>query len=164
MKKLWLLLIVMVLLPGCGQTTYEGREAPCGSQSVEAVPGVISICATDDMSMPVMSTQEGNRFYIADHYEVSLQTMAGGDIDETLKSCTGFDRSRLMVIQTQKDGLARYDCAWTSVGEEGQHVGRTTILDDGNFHYVLTITGQEGEELAAAWKQLSDSFTISIVQ
>ena len=164
MKKLGILFIVILLLCGCKKGDYEVRQAPCGTEAETPTPGVISICATDELSAPVMSTQEGDRLYIGDDYEVSLQTLAGGDINETLKNCTGFDRSKLTVIETQKDGMKRYDCAWSATGEGTQYVARTTVLDDGNFHYVLTVTGCDGEHVAEAWQQLADSFTVSIAQ
>lgn len=164
MKKACMFFLVMVLLSGCGKGKYEVRQAPCGTEVETPAPGVITICVTDEMSTPVMNTQEGDRLYIADNYEVSLQTLAGCSVEETLKNCTGFDRSKLMVIETQKDGMKRYDCAWSAVGEGTQFVGRTTILDDGDFHYVLTVTGDDGETVADAWQQLADSFTVSIAQ
>ena len=165
MKKLCLLLTLAVLLCGCNKKDYETRAAPCGVEEITA-PGVISIDVPDGLSAPVMSTQEGDRLYIADHYEVSLQTMAGGDIDATLKSCTGFDSSRLTLLETAKDGLKRYDCAFTALGEAAQTVGRLTVLDDGNYHYVLTVItdGAYGAEMTAAWQQLSDSFQVNIVR
>ncbi len=165
MRKICLLMVLAVLLSGCGKKDYETRTAPCGAEAVPA-PGMISICAMDAMSAPVMSTQGGDRLYIADDYEVTLQTMQGGDLSATLKSCTGFDRSKLTVLETEKDGLKRYDCAWTSAGEGTQAVGRLTVLDDGNYHYVLAVTasGDHAEEMAAAWQQLSDSFQVNIVQ
>ena len=164
MKKVYMLFLMVLFLDGCGQKNYEVRQVPCGAESAEQTPGVISICVTDELSAPVMNTQEGDRLYIADEYDVSLQTLSGGNIDETLKECTGFDRSSLTVIETQKDGMKRYDCAWSSSGEGAQCVCRTTVLDDGNFHYVLTVTGCDGETVADAWYKLSESFTISIAQ
>lgn len=162
MKKLCVMVVLTALLCGCGKQDYEVRSAPCGAEEA-AAPAVISICLTDELSAPVMSTQEGDRLYMADHYEVSLQTVAGGDLNATLKSCTGFDRSKLTVLETDKDGLKRYDCAFTALGEGTQNVGRLTVLDDGNYHYVLTVTadGVYAEEMSAAWQQLSDSFQIS---
>ncbi len=165
MKKFTVLLAAVVLLSGCAQKNYETRSAPCGAEAAP-VAGVISIQLPDDLSAAAMSTQSGDSLYIADEYEVVLQTLQGGDVDATLKSCTGFDRGKLTVVQTQQDGLKRYDCAWTSAGEGAQAVSRATILDDGNYHYVLTVTapGDWGEAVSAAWQQLSDSFRINIAQ
>jgi len=163
MKKFCLMFALTMLLCGCGKQDYEVRAAPCGAEET-AAPGVISIYMSDELSAPVMSTPEGDRLYIADHYEVMLQTLAGGDIDATLQSCTGFDSRKLTVIETAEDGLKRYDCAFTSLGEGTQTVGRLTVLDDGNYHYVLTVTADRayGAEMTAAWQQLSDSFQINI--
>ena len=164
MKKVVIVLLMVLLLSGCGQDHYEQRQAPCGTQTASPAPGVINISVTDELSAPVMSTREGDRIYIADDYEVSLQTLPGGAVDETLKICTGFDRDKLTVLETEKDGMKRYDCVWSSAGEGTQWVGRTTVLDDGAYHYVLTVTGDDGSKVASAWQQLSDSFSVSIVQ
>lgn len=165
MRKIGLLMVVIVLLSGCGVKNYEIRNATCDAE-YPPVAGIISINATDDMIAPVISTQEGDMFYMADGYEVTLQTLQGGDVNATFRSCTGFDSSRLTVVETQQDGLKRYDCAWSSTGEGIQTVSRMTILDDGSYHYVLTVMAQGDwdEEVSAAWQQLSDSFRVNIVQ
>lgn len=163
MKRFCLVLMLSVVLCGCSQKDYETRCAACVAEEATA-PGIIGIYLPDELSAPVMSTVEGDKLYIADHYEVTLQTLNGGDIDATLKSCTGFDSSNLTVVETVKDGLKRYDSAFTSLGEGAQTVGRLTVLDDGKYHYVLTVTADRahGVEMTAAWQQLSDSFQVNI--
>ena len=69
-------------------------------------------------------------------------------------------------METEKNGMKRYDCAWSAAGEGMQTVGRLTVLDDGNYHYVLAVTApqEHADELDTAWKQLAESFRVSIVQ
>lgn len=166
MRKLCMLACLCILFAGCSQQKqYETLSDPCLTEEQQA-PGVIQISATDDLAAPVIQTENGDRLYIADDYTVTIQTMAGGDLNATLKSCTGFGRDRLTVMETEKDGMKRYDCAWTAAGEESQSVGRITILEDAGYHYVLTVTapGSEIDAMTAAWQELSDSFSISTAQ
>lgn len=166
MKKLCLLLFVLMLLTGCGKNKdYETRLSSCAEVAVPS-PGIIDICVPDELSAPVMSTQGGDRIYIADDYEVSVQTMTGGDLSATLKNCTGYDMDRLTVMQTQENGMKRYDCAWTSAGEGTQDIGRITVLDDGYYHYVLSVTADAdgADAFLSAWQQLSDSMQVSTAQ
>ena len=165
MKKLCVWILAAVLLAGCSSQSYETRAAPCAAEPV-ATAGTICIRLPDGVSVPTLSTQTGDRIYIADDYEVCLQTMEGGDISTTLKSCTGYDRSNLTVLETEKDGMKRYDCAWTAAGEGTQTVGRMTVLDDGNFHYVLSVTApaDSAQSMLSAWTELSESFQINIAQ
>ena len=162
MKKVVVLLLASVMLAGCAKQQYETRGAHCSAEdSPEA--GIISISVPDGLSAPIMYADGGDRIYIADDYEVYLQTYPGGDTGETIRQCTGYDPAQLTVLETEKDGFKRYDCAWTSTGEGVQNVGRLLLLDDGHHHYVLSVIAPAdcGEALNEAWKQLSDTFTVS---
>ena len=166
MKRLCVLVCLCVLFAGCGkQKQYETLSDPCFTEQQQA-PGVILISVPYDLAAPVIQTESGDRLYIGDDYTVTIQTMTGGDLDATLKSCTGFERDRLTVLETEKDGMKRYDCAWTAAAEESQSVGRITILEDADYHYVLTVTapGSKIDAMTAAWAELSDSFCVSTVQ
>ena len=166
MKKLCVLAVLLLLLTGCGKKTkYETLADPCYTEQTQS-PGVIQISVPDELAAPVMQTENGDRLYIADDYTVTVQTMPGGDLSATLKNCTGFEWDKLTVLETEKDGMKRYDCAWTSAGEGTQSVGRLMILDDAAYHYVLAVTaaGDETTDMTRVWQELSDSFRISIVQ
>jgi len=163
MKKWWMLILTAVLLTGCGSRETLETVADELAVPVMAQPKRIQAKLPGEAAMPTVESDSG-RLYLCQDYEIMLQTLAGGDIDATLQSCTGFDSRKLTVIETAEDGLKRYDCAFTSLGEGTQTVGRLTVLDDGNYHYVLTVTADRayGAEMTAAWQQLSDSFQINI--
>lgn len=166
MKKLWFISVLVLLLTGCNSAQqYERQEGACCVDEI-AEPGLICITATDAMAAPVMSTENSDRLYVSEDYVVTLQTVPGGNLDGTLRSCTGFGQDRLTVVETEKDGMKRYDCAWTAAGEGTQTVGRTTVLDDGYYHYVLTVSapGSNSAVMTAAWQQLAESFKVSIAQ
>ena len=69
----------------------------------------------------------------------------------------------LTVVKTGTTGNLRYECVWTSAGEGGDAVGRAAVIDDGSYHYCLTVmaTEEEAPQLRNTWQALFDSFTLS---
>ena len=72
-------------------------------------------------------------------------------------------------ISDDERTLARYlglnaeeEDAWVSVGEAGDQIARTLIVDDGNYHYVLTLQAEaeKGGELSAAWSEIFQTFEL----
>jgi len=80
-----------------------------------------------------------------------------------LRYLNGFSRERLQLIARKDPVGERYVCAWASAGEAGDLVGRTLILDDGNYHYTLTLTADADKsgDLALTWQDIFASFTLS---
>jgi hypothetical protein len=109
-----------------------------------------------------LENEETGKLYLCDGYSVSVQTMAAGDLDATLKTATGYGQSQLHGIGWERDGIARYECAWASAGENGDQIARTLILDDGNYHYTLTLQApaEKGGELAPAWNEIFRTFEL----
>jgi len=89
---------------------------------------------------------------------ILIQSFSSGNLDATLRELTGFGREKLSVIETN----GRYECVWTAAGEDGNVVGRAVILDDGNYHYCMTVMADEEDalQLRSAWKTLFDSFIL----
>ena len=91
-----------------------------------------------------------------------MKTVTFFDTREELRELTGFDREDLTVIQTAITDASKYECVWTAAGEGGDMVGRAVILDDGNYHYCMTVMAmqEQAAELRDTWKTLIDSFTL----
>ena len=110
-------------------------------------------------------TVVGNQgtIYFCDGYEIVLETFAAGDLNGTVRSLTGFDAEQLTVMQTKRDGYTCYECVWTSAGETGFQTGRTKILDDGAWHYSLTVLApaESAGAMQAQWQQLFESFGLA---
>ena len=111
--------------------------------------------------MPAMESENGC-VYICKDYEVAVQTLESGDLNATVQLVSGFDRDRLTILKTDQDSLDRYDFVWTCAGEN-QQLGRAAILDDGNYHYVISSTIDAGlmEEYQEIWNGIFESFTLS---
>ena len=91
-----------------------------------------------------------------------LQTVASGDLSKTVEQTSGFSMEDLTVIQTGTGEIRKYEFVWTTNSEEGSRIGRATILDDGNYHYVLsaTVPSDKIEEYQEIWNGIFESFKL----
>ena len=159
MRKWCVLLILGLLLTGCGtEETYE-TLADEMVQAVMAEPREVRLNLPEETLLPAMESDSGT-LYLCRDYDVTVQTLESGDLEETIRAVSGYDRDDLTVISTDQEGLARYEFVWTSAGEAGDQVGRAAILDDGSYHYVLTamIDAEKISEYQEIWNGLFASF------
>jgi hypothetical protein len=79
-----------------------------------------------------------------------------------LRRITGFGREHLTVMETQFPGGKRYDLVWSCMGENGEQVGRACLLDDGNYHYVLSTLADASRagEFDETWEALFGSYSL----
>lgn len=161
MKKCCLLLMIMLLLTGCKE--HMDFETMSDVYQQTAVARNILLTLPESAAMPV-STHADGTLYICDDYSISIQTMAGGDLNRTLKAVTGYTADKLQLLQQKQGGLIRYDCAWSCAGEGGDTVCRGVVLDDGYYHYVLTVLmdAEKAGQLQAQVNALCASFDASV--
>ena len=162
MKKLVIVILTVFLLAGCGsRQTFETVDDEY-LQSVMAPVQQVVVSLPEDASVAVMESDQTGTLYLCDGYTATLQTLPGGNLDQTLKEITGFSRERLHPIQTTLDGVTSTHCVWTAIGEKEEQVGRLTVLDDGNYHYVLACMADasQTESLQGVWQELFDSFRL----
>ena len=158
--KRWILLVcLMGLLCGCAAVpTFETVDDFYEHLDAEE-PASVTYSIPQGEKTQVIRSDSGC-IYLCDGYEVAVETLPGGDLKRTMEILTGFGEEALAVMQTGTNQLPRYECAWTSAGEGAQQVGRTVVLDDGNFHYCLTLTALQDEAgaLQAVWQEITQSF------
>ena len=89
--------------------------------------------------------------------------LPAGNLDATLREVTGYGRDKVQLWQRKDGDISRYSCVWVSLGEGGDQMGKATILDDGNYHYVLTVmaAAEDAGELTDTWQTLMESFSIA---
>lgn len=162
MRKLCVLLVCLLMLTGCAATPVFEQIDDVHNPSQAPEPKTIRMTLPSVASAQVLSGDSGT-LYFCDGYEIMTQTVASGDLDGTLKSLTGYERESLAVLQTRTGELKRYECAWTSAGEGGDRVGRVVVLDDGNYHYSVTVMADalDAGALQASWQALLGSIVLS---
>lgn len=163
MRKLWIVPVLMTLfLAGCrAEETFETVE-DAYIQQTAAIAREILVSLPETAVAPAVESDAGT-VYQCDGYEIILQTMAGGDMDETIRLISGYERSALTVMYTSLSDIDRYSLVWACMGEEGERIGKAVILDDGSYHYALTVLADADrtEEYNEVWEQVFDSFCLA---
>ena len=161
MKKIGWMLLAALLLAGCGQVEAAETVADVWEEPVAvAAPREVRLELPGEAVACAMESDTG-RLYFGDGYEVMVQTLTGGDLDSTIWELTGFDREDITLIQTRAEAPQRWEFAWAAAGEQGQRVGRGLILDDGTYHYCLTVLQDAGDEdCQIIWSEVFNSFEL----
>lgn len=162
MKKICVISALLLLLSGCGTAEVYETVADEMVQPVMAEPRGMWAELPEDSVLPAMESENGT-LYLCGDYEVMLQTFSSGDLGATVQAVSGFELDELTVIQTEKDGMDQYEFVWTTAGELGQRIGRATILDDGNYHYVISaaIDSDLIAEYQEVWNGIFESFRLT---
>ena len=127
----------------------------------QSVVREIQIELPEETVLPVMETDTGE-IYICRDYEISVETLPGGDLQRTVGLLTGFGLEDVTVMETEAAGRIRYDLAWSCAGEMGPEVGRACIISDGEYHYCLTVmTAEENaNQCREMFNGMFESFTL----
>ncbi len=163
LKKWSLLLLLPVFLFGCGNEPAMETITDAYTPVTAAPIQEMALDLPDGAAVAVMESKNGKTLYFCDEYTICLEALPAGDVQQTLLSVTGQDQERLRPIQTKSGETVRYDCVWTCAGETEEQVCRAAILDDGNYHYVLTcMTDQTNAfSLQETWNRLFSSFCLT---
>ena len=162
MKKLWLILVCGMIFAGCGAEQTMETVADDHVVPVLAEPREIYVALPDDTVLPAMESDSGTVYFCQD-YDISIQTMESGDLQRTVEAVSGYRLEELTIMETALADYDRYDFVWSAAGELGQQVCRASILDDGNYHYVLAVMGNENTagEYGEIWSGILDSFCLA---
>ena len=160
MKRILLVLLMSLLLAGCAEAELGETVADVWQEAVTvAAPRETRLELPGEAVACAMESDTG-RLYFGDGYEVMVQTLSSGDLDATIRSLTGFDRADITVLQSQSDPK-RWEFAWASAGEGGERLGRGVVLDDGNYHYCLTVLQDaDDDDCQIIWSQVFNSFEL----
>lgn len=161
MKKYLSILLLGLFLCGC--TAQETMETISDEilLPVMAQPRNIAVELPGETALPVVENDAG-RIYVCDEYEIVLQTLDAGDLSSTLQILSGMEKDRLTVMETFSDDVTRYEFVWTSAGEQGEQLGRGVVLDDGHYHYCLSVlrNSEKAEKSQINWNQVFQSFRL----
>lgn len=161
MKKVWIVLVLALLLAGCGAEETMETVADEAVQAVSAQPREIRVDLPEEAVLPAMESDSGV-LYMCRDYDVSMQTLDGGDLEKTIRTVTGYSADDLTVMQTTDGDFTRSEFVWTTAGEAGDQVCRAAVVDDGSYHYVLTaaISSEKAGEYQEIWNGMFESFTV----
>lgn len=163
MKKYLIGIALALLLTGCSaQQTFETLsdvyDAP-----VMAPAGQLELKLPEEAAAASMENPDAGKLYLCDGYTLTVQTLDAGDLNETLRQLTGYGKEQLTVMETKQDGFSRFETVWSAAGEGGDQIGRAVILDDGYYHYAVTVMAdaQTAGDLTSVWQSVLDSATLS---
>lgn len=162
MKRKVLIALMALLLTGCGaEETFETVSDDL-VQPVMAQMRQITVSLPEDAAVPALES-EGGAVYVCQDYEVYQQVLSAGDLEATVRAVSGFDPEKLTVVTSSRDGCKRYDFVWAAASEQGDRVGKGCILDDGSYHYVLTVLGnaETAGKYETVWREIFESFSVS---
>ena len=160
MKKMLLIVLTALVLAGCSQAPAAETVADVLEEPVLAQPREVRLELPGETVACAMESDSG-RLYLGDGYEVMVQTLPGGDLDATIRSLTGFDREDITVMQTRSEEPVRWEFAWAAAGEQGERVGRGVVLDDGTYHYCLSVLQDaEDDDCQIIWSQVFATFSL----
>ena len=156
-KWVWMVVLAGLL---CGCHAEETLETVNDEWVVPAMaqPRQVSVRLPDNAVAPVLE-QEGQQLYMAEGYEIMVETLASGDLDATIRSLSGYGKDQLTVLETRQGEADRYDFVWTTAGEKGDRLGRAVILDDGNYHYCMSVLRDTGDT-QILWRDVFSSFSL----
>lgn len=158
MKRCVCVLLAVMFLCGCGAEETLETVSDEWMVPVMAQPREVTVRLPDNALLPVLE-QDGRQLYMGDGYELILETQSSGDLDATIRHMCGFEKENLTVMQTRQDSAARYDFVWTTATEQGEQLGRGAILDDGEYHYCLSVL-RDSEAALVVWQDVFDSFAL----
>ena len=161
MKKCLLFVLLALVMTGCAEEETMETVADEQVLPVMAQPGEILVELPGEAAMPAMESDTG-RMYLAKDYEIYIQTMEAGDLEKTIRTLSGYEKEDLTVMATSTDGIHRYEFVWTCMGEAGERIGRAVVLDDGNYHYTMTVLrdADTTETSQIVWKDVFSSFNL----
>ena len=163
MKKIAMALMLISLLTGCGaRETLETLSDDIPLQPVLAQPAEISVRLPDNAVSPVLES-DSQQVYLCEDYEIIVETRASGDLSGTITDLTGFDPDRLTVMHTKQEDVDRYEFVWAAAGEAGDKLGHGVVLDDGSYHYCLSVLrdAENPKMSQVVWSDVFSSFSLA---
>ena len=161
MKKLLLVIVLGLCLGGCGAVDTFETLGQIVFPDTPAEHRNLTFSLPKEASAPVVQGENG-QLYVCEGYELWVQTLPAGDMARTVKTVSGFEPDELTILEQEVDGIRRLDFAWTTAGEQGARIGRAAVLDDGNYHYVLTAMcdALDAGDLRGAWDTAFQSLSL----
>ena len=161
MKKIMGMAAAILLLSGCAadaqwETVHDSMEQmqPVWQETTYQIQHEIP------EGMKLLYEREGERLYTDGASELSVQTFLAADAEDAVKKLSGYDASKLQIIQTERFGLPQYHFAWYSLTEEGDRLSRASLIMDGTACYAM-VSSIPGDQDAEPTSALFSTFGLS---
>lgn len=164
MKRILVCVMAAAMLSGCAaEPVYETIGNAMEDTQPVAAPGTIELVLPEDAQMQVVEDEFGSKSYRIGDNEVWTQVRTGGDISATMEQVTGISAEALTVMEYQLMDMPCYELAWITATEEGMKVARTAVIDDGNYHYCVSLMMPEekAESLGDSFSELLSGLRVS---
>ena len=160
MKKFCCLLLILLMLSGCSAPVYETLGDVVHVGLTQGQPRRVLISFPEDASLLTASGED--RLYLCNGYTLTLQARPSGDLADTVLALSGRNMEDLTVLESLCGDHKRYDFVWITNGEEGELLCRAAVLDDGQFHYSMTVMAstEDTADLKDTWNALFSSFCL----
>lgn len=154
----WILALVLVL-SGCSAAETFETVGDVDMTPVAAESRQLGLTVPEQA---VALQGDSGTLYLCDGYTLTAQVLASGDLSGTVQTLTGFGSESLTVIETAVGDMRRYECVWTGAGEGGDTVGRVLVLDDGRYHYCVTMeyAASDAAAMQTTWTEIAQSVRI----
>lgn len=161
MKRILIVCLLTCVLTGCANSSFE-TVMDTMPLILKDVPKEIQLQLPPGAAQPVFENENTEKLYFCDGYEIIIQTVDGGDLQKTVKDISGYDTENLAILETMHGDLKKYEFVWIAAGENGDRVGRTAVLDDGDYHYILSVVAdaQLSGQLRQTWQDIISTFTV----
>ena len=160
MKKWLVFCLCALLLAGCSRP--EALETVNDTYVIPELPEAekVSFWLPDGAALTV--SEGAGELYVCEDFTALVQVFSSGDLDATLRAVTGYGKERLELLGWKTAQGQHWECAWACAGEAGDQIARTLILDDGNYHYTLTLQAEaaKGGALALTWNDIFQTFEL----
>ena len=161
MKKWMTVFICAIMLTGCAAPTFETLGDIPHQQVAATVPRKVVLELPEEAVLSVWEN-EANTMYLCRDFSAHLQTLEAGDLQGSIRQLCGYERENLTVVESRCGDHNRYEWVWIAAGEGGDEICRCTLLDDGDFHYALTLTASsfDAGALAQTWNEIMSGFCL----
>lgn len=162
MMKKWIAIgLCAFLLTGCAASTFE-TLGDIPHQQVAAPSAKKVVLSLPENAVQAVWGSEEDIMYVCGDYTLHLQTMDAGDVKGSISRLSGFDPENLTVVESRCGDHDRYEWVWTAAADGGDVICRCALLDDGNFHYAITVTADASAagQLSQQWNDLLSTFCL----
>lgn len=145
MKKLFAVILLCAVLAGCSKKEAYETVSDGVVEQTPAKQMQIVFSIPEDATRQAMDGEDTAQVYFCEDYTLTTQVVESGDLQKTIQETTGFLPEQLSIMQVQQDDAKRYCFVWTAATDTGNQVCRCVLLDDGNYHYILTAMADESK-------------------